>query len=70
MAEKWLYLSKEYRDKNGSYSIEIDGDWIEYCQVTRGETLEKPFELVAKISEETFSFAARGKRIRFNPINP
>lgn len=67
MAEKWLYLCKEYRAKHGSYSIEIDGNWIEYCQVTREEKLEKPFELVARVSEDTFSFAAQGKRIRYNP---
>ncbi len=68
MAEKWLYLCKEYCAKHGSYSIEMDGNWIEYCQVTLEKPLEKPFELVARMSEEAFSFAARGKRIRYNPV--
>lgn len=69
MADKWLYHSKEYRAEHGSYSIEIDGNWIEYCQVTQETPLDKPFELVARMSEQSFSFAAQGKRIRFNPID-
>lgn len=69
MAEKWLYHSKDYCAKHGSYSIEIDGNWIEYCQVTQEKQLDKPFELVARVNEQAFAFAAQGKRIRFNPID-
>lgn len=67
MAEKWLYTSTEHKRQFGSYSIEIDGNQLEYCRITQGEPLTSPFQLVATLSEAEFNQAVSNRMIKYQP---